>query len=217
MDKKILPIFYQQLTSFPFIEKDFDALTEYELIQALFEKINECVDLINQFDTDVSDFATKELVNSLYAELNTKIDNQINGVISYSDDQNYKLELRMNNKFENLENEIENIQMGKIQDVNNPVEYGVIDINDLTKLLNEKLRYYNNTTISGIDSVVYNNGYIVELIDDTINSEDLPNLCESLEITGLFHYGLYYEDYQVVCNCLNIDYYNNLILKRFGA
>lgn len=217
MDKKILPIFYQQLTSFPFIEKDFDALTEYELIQALFEKINECVDLINQFDTDVSDFATKELVNSLYAELNTKIDNQINGVISYSDDQNYKLELRMANKFENLENEIENIQMGKIQDVNNPVEYGVIDINDLTKLLNEKLRYYNNSTIRGIDSVVYNNGYAVEQVDAIFDSEDLQTLSESLGIIGLFNPNLYYDGNQVVCNCLNIDYYNNLILKKFGA
>lgn len=217
MDKKILPIFYQQLTSFPFIEKDFDALTEYELIQALFEKINECVDLINQFDTDVSDFATKELVNSLYAELNTKIDNQINGVISYSDDQNYKLELRMSNKFENLENEIENIQMGKIQDVNNPVEYGVIDINDLTELLNEKLRYYNNSTIRGIDSVVYNNGYAVEQIDVIFDSEDLQTLSESLGIIGLFNPNLYYDGNQVVCNCLNIDYYNNLILKKFGA
>ena len=217
MDKKILPIFYQQLTSFLFIEKDFDALTEYELIQALFEKINECVDLINQFDTDVSDFATKELVNSLYAELNTKIDNQINGVISYSDDQNYKLELRMSNKFENLENEIKNIQMGKIQDVNNPVEYGVIDINDLTKLLNEKLRYYNNSTIRGIDSVVYNNGYAVEQIDVIFDSEDLQTLSESLGIIGLFNPNLYYDGNQVVCNCLNIDYYNNLILKKFGA
>lgn len=57
----LTPICYTALTSFPFIEKDFDALTEYELQQAIIKKINEIIDALNDNLSDM----IKELIDKL--------------------------------------------------------------------------------------------------------------------------------------------------------
>lgn len=49
--KYIEPFKYQLLQSFPFIADDFDQLTAYGLFCKLSDKMNECVDAVNEYET----------------------------------------------------------------------------------------------------------------------------------------------------------------------
>lgn len=50
---KLFPIVFQALTSYPFIEKDFDALTTYQLLQAIVERINALIGVAIELDDRV--------------------------------------------------------------------------------------------------------------------------------------------------------------------
>lgn len=209
MDKKILPIFYERLTTFPFIEKDFDSLTEYELLQALFAKVNECVDFINELKIDTTNFATKEYVNSQYAILNTKIDSQINGVIEYSDEKNRTLEKRINDKISDLYIEIQKIILGNIQDVENVVTaYGTININSAFHDINDYNRLFA-WKLEDIDSVLNNSSITINTIDSDFTNLNIVDIEEAnnLEYLGFMN--------PLEFDCITWDYYNGLFNLKY--
>lgn len=59
--KPLLPFLYSAITSFPFTEYDFDAMTEYEILQALTYKVNECIGVINDIQGDIDTVVTNIL------------------------------------------------------------------------------------------------------------------------------------------------------------
>ena len=59
--KKILPFYYSALTSFPYIERDFDALTQYEILQAIIDKLNEIIPVTNEISEGIADVVTAKL------------------------------------------------------------------------------------------------------------------------------------------------------------
>ena len=61
--KRLLPLVYSALTSFPYIEKDFDALTQYELLQAIVKKINEIIPYVNDIAEGMEQTVT-DLLNT---------------------------------------------------------------------------------------------------------------------------------------------------------
>ena len=61
------PIFYTALTSFPYIEKDFDALTEYELNQAIINKVNEIIEVLNNnLSSMIQELINKLMISAYY-------------------------------------------------------------------------------------------------------------------------------------------------------
>lgn len=66
-NKRIDLICYQALTSYPFIERDFDALTLYELISKLIGKINEIIPAVNDLDNTIEEKVT-EILNEWLAD-----------------------------------------------------------------------------------------------------------------------------------------------------
>lgn len=65
--KELTPFCYSALTSFPFIEKDFDALTEYELDQAIIRKINELIQAYNDgFSEMIKELIDKLMISAYY-------------------------------------------------------------------------------------------------------------------------------------------------------
>lgn len=66
-NKKLFPIVYQALTSYPFIEHDFDALTLYELISKICGLVNEMVPIINNMDTEI-EAAVKDQLDEWLAD-----------------------------------------------------------------------------------------------------------------------------------------------------
>ena len=63
--KPLLPLFYSAVTSFPFTEFDFDAMTNYEMLQAITHKINELVHGVNAINGDLSDYVSDK-IDELY-------------------------------------------------------------------------------------------------------------------------------------------------------
>lgn len=62
MKKSIIePLVYNALTSFPFIERDFDALTLYELLSTIIGKLNEAIGIIDDLDDDIEQKVTEKL------------------------------------------------------------------------------------------------------------------------------------------------------------
>lgn len=78
-NKLIEPIVYNALTSYPFIEHDFDALTLYELISHLISKINET---INLYDEQLSDENLKDIINNWIEEHPEYVTTIIDGAVT---------------------------------------------------------------------------------------------------------------------------------------
>lgn len=59
--KIVEPLVYDALTSYPFIERDFDALTLYELITIIIDKLNRCIEIVDDIDSTLTEKITEQL------------------------------------------------------------------------------------------------------------------------------------------------------------
>ncbi len=171
--KKLRPLHVQALTNFPYIEEDFDALTDYELLCKLGEYVNKV-----SYNQQIIDKNNKEIVESI-KELREYVEKYlvgfdelkelVNRLVSDFDllkedvEQNKEdiitLNQKINTDISNLRIELDN----KISENYNILkEY--VDYHD--SLLNEKIE---NIEIGSIE--VYNptNG-LLEPLQEVINS-----------------------------------------------
>lgn len=115
------------ISNFPFIEKDFDALTDYEIICKIFEhfeneikeideKYSDILDLRQEFDTFKleiqAEFSSFE--NTINLEVDNKLSANYNRVVQLLSDY----QILFNNELEQLRNELENqieqIELGNV-------------------------------------------------------------------------------------------------------
>lgn len=96
------------LQNFPFIEQDFDALTDYELICKVVEYLNNVIDSQNAVITELGDFETEvgneinEFETSVTAEINT-FETTITGEFNRLEGLFNELQSYVNNYFDNLD------------------------------------------------------------------------------------------------------------------
>lgn len=122
--KKVCLMHLQQLTNFPYIEKDFDAITDYELLCRVVKHLNDTIKNQEILDTSVINLynAFNELKNyvdkyfddlDISAEVNEKLDEMAqDGTLDEIINQHIFEEL--NDKINNLEENINNITYNKI-------------------------------------------------------------------------------------------------------
>lgn len=171
--KKLKPINIQVLTNFPFIEEDFDALTDYELLCKLGEYVNKV-----SYNQKIIDENNKEIVKAI-EELKEYVDEYLVGfdelkelVYRLVDDFN-RLSLRVNN----CENEIINLYNKINTDIDNLRIELDMEINENYNILKDYVDYQDNLLEEKIDNIqigsieVYNptNG-LLQPLQDVINS-----------------------------------------------
>lgn len=115
------------LSNFPFLEKDFDALTDYELICKIFEhfeneikeideKYSDILNLRQEFETFKAEIQTE--FSSFEDEINLEVDNKLNANYNRVVQLLSDYQILFNNELENLrtdlENQIEQIELGNV-------------------------------------------------------------------------------------------------------
>ena len=64
--RKICLLHMQQLTNFPYIEKDFDALTDYELLCKVVQKLNEVVENSNKQNEQITNLYNSFILLNIF-------------------------------------------------------------------------------------------------------------------------------------------------------
>ena len=117
---KLTPFKFFCLTNFPFIEEDFDSLTNYELLCKVVEYLNKVIDTTNAIGTQAEELTNafnelKNYVNNYFTnldvqeEINNKLDQMAtDGTLDKIINQEIFGEL--NDKITNLENDINDIE-----------------------------------------------------------------------------------------------------------
>ena len=129
--KEIVLLNIQQLTNFPYIEKDFDALSDYGLLCKVVEKMNEVITNNN---------IQNESINALYdAFLGLK-----NYIDNYFD--NLDVQDEINNKLDEmaLNGELQQILQNQYHEINNSITEFENEINDVIAIQNNKINSLHN-------------------------------------------------------------------------
>lgn len=115
------------LSNFPFLEKDFDALTDYELISKIFEhfeneikeideKYADILDLRDEFETFKSEIQAE--LNSFETTINNEVDSKLtqnyNRVVQLLSDYQILFNNELQGLRTDLEAEIESIELGNV-------------------------------------------------------------------------------------------------------
>ena len=82
---KLTPFKMQVLQSFPFIDEDFDAITNYELLCKVVEYLNKTVNNVDVLNDEVEDYINK------FNELKSYVDNYFDN-LDVQDEINNKLD-----------------------------------------------------------------------------------------------------------------------------
>lgn len=104
--KKLTPFKWFCMQNFPFIEEDFDAITEYQLLCKIVEYLNKNIDKTNELGVKV------EELNNWFINLDVQdeIDNKLNEMAedgTLAEIINEQIFSELNDRIDNLENEID--------------------------------------------------------------------------------------------------------------
>lgn len=141
---KLTPFKLWTLQNFPFIEEDFDALTNYEIMCKIIEKLNEVIALTNE-QTETFKYLSEEFV-----KLKDYVDTYLVGL----DDVKAEIEL-INNTLDDIANTLE-IYRGDINNLSIKIDS---EINRVINIINENY----NILKSYVD---YQDNIINERIDN---------------------------------------------------
>lgn len=125
--------------NFPFLEKDFDALTDYELISKIFEYFDKKIkevdekysgfgeevetlriqfeELKNTINTTLETFQ-ENLTNEIYSTVDSKLETQYATIIRLLNDYQTVFNNSLNNLRNELEDRIEQIELGDVMAYN---------------------------------------------------------------------------------------------------
>lgn len=142
---KLSPFKLWTLQNFPFIAEDFDALTNYELMCKIVEKLNEVIDLTNE-QTETFKYLEEEFIKlkdyvDEYLIGLDDIKEQINIINNTLDNIAIKLN-QHDNKINELDNKIDN-------EINRVISI----INDNYNILKEYVDYNDNILNEKIDNI----------------------------------------------------------------
>lgn len=189
----LTPFKMQVLTNFPYIEEDFDALTNYELLCKVVEYSKVTINNVNNLDADFND------LYSAYSELLAYVNN-------YFDSENFQ-EL-INNKLDEM---AQDGTLGEIisryidSSLMRTYETNDDIINDNNLVKDMKVRSLGNEEMNDGRGCIYN-------ISDTPPAE-LPINTNNENIDN-FHLTLNNGLYAIPINDINDDYYKEVTISR---
>ena len=138
---KLTPFRFFCLTNFPFIEEDFDSLTNYELLCKIVEYLNKVINTTNSIGTQ-----TEELTNA-FNELKSYVDNYFTNLDVQQEINNKLNEMSLDGTLENIINE----QI--FSNLNNQIQNNTNDINNLSQ---------NISNISSNDTILIGDSYSLD-------------------------------------------------------
>lgn len=103
--RRLVYLNMQQLTNFPYIEKDFDALTDYELLCLVVKYLNDVIDNSNEQNTSITN-----LYNA-FLELQTYMNNSVQELEDAWNDKTTELETAFNNLQTFVNNYFDNLDV----------------------------------------------------------------------------------------------------------
>lgn len=146
--RKICLLNMQRLTNFPYIEKDFDALTDYELLCKVVEKMNEVISGVNKQNEEI------EKLYQTFIELKNYVDEYLTGF------DELKEEVEVLQGDVSVLSEKVNINIEEIARLDSKID---LSINDLRDDLETKINDNFNILRNYID---YNDNLLNEKIDN---------------------------------------------------
>lgn len=189
--KNLTPFKFQMLQNFPFIQQDFDSLTNYELLAKVIEYLNNVIENEQVVTTN-----TQNLYNS-FVELQNYVNNYFDN-LDVTDEINNKLDEMANNG--TLTNLISNYVDPILESINNKVDNiasgsplvaeNISDMTDITRiyvLVTDGHWYYHDGT-NWIDGGVYqatqipDNSISLLLLDEDLQ-ENFNYTAENLSLT----------------------------------
>lgn len=185
--KNLTPFKLQCLTNFPFIDEDFDALTNYELMCKIIEYVNikseENTETLNNWfkNLDIDKEINQKLDEmAMSGELTTLISNYINPLINIQNENINRFELETNNKLNSFDT-----RLSSISNINPiPVE-SISDMTDTSKVYllttDGYWYYYDNEWIPG---------GLYQSTDVANNSIDILKLSSNLQSNFSKYYTL---------------------------
>ena len=102
--RRLVYLHMQQLTNFPYIEQDFDALTDYELLCLVVKYLNDVIDNSNEQNTSITN-----LYNA-FLELQTYMNNSVQELEDEWNNKTSELEDAWTDKTTELETAFNNLQ-----------------------------------------------------------------------------------------------------------
>lgn len=157
--KNLTPFKWCVIQNFPFIEEDFDAITNYQLLCKVVEYLNNTINATNELGEEVED------ISSNFIELKNYVDNYFNN-LDVQDEVNNKLdEMVQNGTFDNLINKY--ISSHILNVFNNVEELKNANLNNGT--FAKTMGYYNSSDLGGGNYIISNeqlqsdNGSIIQL------------------------------------------------------
>ena len=175
----------QQLTNFPYIEKDFDALTDYELLCLVVKYLNDVISNQNEQNDSItrmynSFLALQDYVNNTKDELETAFNNLDDYVRNYF--ANLDVQEEINNKLDEM------VEDGTLQDIlvnylkiGYVSAYGGIDNEDLTTVITSMINTYNINYIFCDVS-----GYLENITLTSENNVIIDFMGNTIKITGKY-------------------------------
>lgn len=169
--KNLTPFKWFVLENFPFIEADFDALTEWQLFCKLGKEMNKIINSENKLGTQV------ENITNAFTELQNYVNNYFN---------NLDVQEEINTKLNEM------AQDGTLAQIIN--EQIFTELNQKIEQTNERINDINESTLNHIvktlpETLVNNNQYEHILTENELNIDNLPisyyeNLENAIKITN---------------------------------
>lgn len=183
----LTPFKWFVLENFPFIEADFDALTNWQLFCKLGKEMNKLIDTMNNLGQGMEDFS-QDMINS-FNEFTTNINltvadyiNQFNNLRNYVENyfDNLDVQEEINNKLDDM------VEQGTLQEIitdylNSKAIFCYDNVNEMTQATNlidgsfaRTLGYYNKNDGGGslfyvrtkLNTDVEDNGSIIFIGDN---------------------------------------------------
>lgn len=233
--KRLTPFKWFVLENFPFIEADFDAITNYQLFCKVVEYLNKTIDSMNQTGEVVEEFTQKfidftENINNLYNELKSYVDNyftnldvqeEINNKLDEMAENGKLLEL-LSNSFLVFNTVDEMINSNRLNDGMVAYTLGYYEKNDggngkyiITSNQEELTQGFlkiNNKELYAklmLDNINILTLGVKSNIEDTINFQNAIDFCKNNQIDCLVPSKTF-----IINNTLNLYSQYKLILKN---
>lgn len=180
--KRLTPFKWFILENFPFIEADFDALTNWQLFCKLGKEMNKIIDSENVLGTQVetlTDFVNNYFDNlDVQDEIDTKLDKMVQDG-TFDEIINQELLADINNKVNNLTTEVSE----NTEDISNlKTNVSQLNNNEINKL---RMKYYNNYINFTFPNVLPEFYDILKIYQSNENENYKHNIYKNLlKITG---------------------------------
>ena len=162
------PFYTFAIQNFPFIEKDFDGLTDYQIMQKIFKYLDDEIkkvdnkysglsDIVNQLENDFELFKTEvnntieNYKTEILSQVDVKLEQQYNKILQLMNDYQVVINAYIDTQIATVNKRIDDIEVGAIN-IYNPLTGQIEPIQVVIDDLYNSLRY-NAITCTEYDSL----------------------------------------------------------------